>query len=1389
MNLPRTRWTPGAYALVTTLFAFSLSALLAATSAAMPPPAPGNTEGLPASVRQLIAEDPTLFLPRTGFRPVIERQKAERARLVQQMLRTGYTLKGAQTASLARVTTTRYAPVLCGLYADKGSPDWPTADLIDQLFSLDYGATNTQGHPGSMREHYLDMSYGTFDLQGGVFGWYTLPQPGSFYYSDDNGLGVDRADGETGAYLHHTLVAADPGTDFSLYDNDGPDNIPNSGDDDGVVDLVMLVHPNEGGECGGDDIWSHSFVYSGWAQHSGPFVTNDIGFNGQPLVIDDYVIMPAVSCFGGRIEIGVFSHEFGHALGLPDLYDRTAYDPAGAVSTGGIGLFGLMAAGSYGGDYSHPATPTQMCAWSKEQLGWLAPREVVCDASETLYYLGDSADALKMWTGGDYSTGEYFLVENRQRKKWDKFLLGEGLLITHIDNNVLTQNDEACPGGNPCLASHYQVMVIEADNQWEMQTAAAPLAGPWFGEPEDFFSASNNDTWNDLTLPSARDHAGVPTGLSISNISTADLKMTLDVGASLVCEGVPSLSATDAEVGGGCDLDRFLDPGETVSLAVTVRNFPTALPATGISATLTSLTPSVTVVDGTAEFPDLDRGKFGKSIIPFRISADGTVACSTFASLRLDLVADGGYATAETLIVPLGLDSLFVPFPLFEDDMESGEENGWRHYAYINEDDWSHNTNGNHTVGAVPGNSWFAGAPATGKDVSLEPPAFIPGATSVVTFWHKYDFEDDWDGGVLELSTDNGATWVDVGALTSTGYDDTLTVNPQSSLSGRPAWNGLNPAYPLFDQVTLDMSGWSGLQCRLRFRLGTDLASSGVAVPGWNIDDYSINDAAILREQCEETALCPGAEIDPPVFAGLESAVNPQTLDCNAADLKWSKATDVSGPVTYLIYASTTTPVPTTSPLASTPLLKYRVEGLTPNQTYHFLVRARDSQGNVDGNMVEQTVALTCDPPVLALESFALTETESCDGDGQPDAGEAIALDIVVRNASFSNATGVQGTLTSLSGDLYVLQGSASYGDLGSQAFESGDQPYRVLVSPSAACQSAAQLQIEFTADGGYGVTGIIDLLLETDVTFQPLQFLDDMEGVEPNGFTHGAESGADDWGYVTSAAASPTHSWFASNQASITNAWLQSPPLYVTSTSVLTFQHRYVMESTYDGAVLEISTDDGATWTDIGQSYNSSLNATGPAWGGPFAPGQAFWSGDSGGFVTETVNLGSMTSVLGDPLYAGQVVLIRWRIGCDNSNTSPPHVGWWVDDISLTDSGTFVAGCDQTNPCATTDASDAGPRLGVTHLAQNVPNPMHTARTRIEYRVGTGDAGPVTLSVFDVNGRLVRTLVDSHQPAGAYQVGWDGRTETGGRVPAGMYFYELRAGAERQVRKLILID
>ena len=105
---------------------------------------------------------------------------------------------------------------------------------------------------------------------------------------------------------------------------------------------------------------------------------------------------------------------------------------------------------------------------------------------------------------------------------------------------------------------------------------------------------------------------------------------------------------------------------------------------------------------------------------------------------------------------------------------------------------------------------------------------------------------------------------------------------------------------------------------------------------------------------------------------------------------------------------------------------------------------------------------------------------------------------------------------------------------------------------------------------------------------------------------------------------------------------------------STLSFWHNYNVESGWDGCVVEISTNGGGTWSDLGQymsgaTYNATLNASANPIGGRSA-----FSGTSGGWVKTTVNLGS---------FSGQSVQFRFRLGADGSLG---NVGWYVDDILM---------------------------------------------------------------------------------------------------------------------------
>jgi M6 family metalloprotease-like protein len=271
-------------------------------------------------------------------------------------------------------------PVLLGLYNDAIEEPVAAATLRRIFFD---GPWPT----GTISDYYSEVSRGLLDIEGTVYDWTVLDSNEVHYTAALGGISLSYS--RTGELIQELVEAQDPAVDWGIYDNDGPDGIPNSGDDDGFVDVLVLVHPTVGAECTSQYVhmWSHSGTYSMWSSSGGePYTTNDPAAAGGMIRIDDYIIGPALSCDEGPIEIGVFCHEFGHAFGLYDLYDWTGY-------SSGIGYWGLMGAGNW----NTPSSPAHLSAWSKEQLGWIVPVEIGWEAqSLTLDPVETSGDAVKL---------------------------------------------------------------------------------------------------------------------------------------------------------------------------------------------------------------------------------------------------------------------------------------------------------------------------------------------------------------------------------------------------------------------------------------------------------------------------------------------------------------------------------------------------------------------------------------------------------------------------------------------------------------------------------------------------------------------------------------------------------------------------------------------------------------------------------------------------------------------------------------------------------------------------------------------------------------------------------------------------------------------------------
>jgi hypothetical protein len=136
-------------------------------------------------------------------------------------------------------------------------------------------------------------------------------------------------------------------------------------------------------------------------------------------------------------------------------------------------------------------------------------------------------------------------------------------------------------------------------------------------------------------------------------------------------------------------------------------------------------------------------------------------------------------------------------------------------------------------------------------------------------------------------------------------------------------------------------------------------------------------------------------------------------------------------------------------------------------------------------------------------------------------------------------------------------------------------------------------------------------------------------------------------------------------------------------------------------------------------------------------------------------------------------------------------HVGYTVVASGVADTSCFRNASPQTSttfqgPPVAVDP--AAPPAGALALAHPAPNPTRVGALLAYALPGPDGPAPVALELYDLGGRLVRTLVRASQPAGQYQVTWDGRDDHGRRLASGVYFVRLSLGARQQVKRLVIL-
>lgn len=343
---------------------------------------------------------------------------------------------------------------------------------------------------GSVRDYWRDNSMGAYDPEYAVYGPVTLSKKRSYY-------------GENGTNGHDKLpymmtveacqIVANQGVDLKTYDQNN----------DGILDNVVIIFAgnNEAEGAPVETVWPHQSDISSLNQKV------------SGVLLGKYACISEFKGASGdnRPGIGTFTHEFGHILGLMDLYD-TDYEVGGQAN--GLGSLSLMANGNYNNDGN---SPPYLNIFEREMLAWATITELKTgnitlepvQTSNTGYFINTS------------SIGEQFVIENRLSSGWDKYISMmesvRGMIIYHVDQS---SNDA---GGTTAFqrwientpnayAAHECMKLITADGK-----ASSFMSSSMF-----FPGSTGNQTFNYTSTPSSKDWNNKSLELELSQITQLD---------------------------------------------------------------------------------------------------------------------------------------------------------------------------------------------------------------------------------------------------------------------------------------------------------------------------------------------------------------------------------------------------------------------------------------------------------------------------------------------------------------------------------------------------------------------------------------------------------------------------------------------------------------------------------------------------------------------------------------------------------------------------------------------------------------------------------------------------------------------------------------------------
>ena len=338
---------------------------------------------------------------------------------------------------------------------------------------------------GSVRDYYYDNSFQQFDPHFDILGPVDVP----FACTDAHQFNCD-------SIFFAALQTLDPDVDFSQYDTD----------EDGTADMVFFLVAGHGSDYSANDrdyLWPHmknfteSPVLDGVNFKLYACSTNMIGEENE------YYIN-----YNNVAGIGTICHEFSHCLGLPDFYD------ADGVGSGGTNLthpmtWSVMASGFKNNNGRNPAGYS---LFERYALGFAQPVLIEGEGTITVPALEKSNTGYRMNTANE---GEYFIIENRQRVKWDKNLAGPGMLIWRVDSTNVEVWENNLVNSNP--------------NHMYYELLRAKFSGLNDSYNDPFPGVGKVTSITNATQPNLRTWDGKLSKYAFINITEADSIITFDV--------------------------------------------------------------------------------------------------------------------------------------------------------------------------------------------------------------------------------------------------------------------------------------------------------------------------------------------------------------------------------------------------------------------------------------------------------------------------------------------------------------------------------------------------------------------------------------------------------------------------------------------------------------------------------------------------------------------------------------------------------------------------------------------------------------------------------------------------------------------------------------------